>query len=172
MIRPAVKMRSLICVGIAALFLAGCTPAQTTAPPDQPDPVVYFKGNDPEMNAAIAAARSTLDVFFKTVETDLIIREPALKVAVPNASGGSEHIWMGQFAVVEADKIVATVHNRPEDVPGLQLGDIYEFSPDQISDWSYMKDDKLHGGYTIRVILGRMSKDEAARFGLDFAPLP
>ena len=158
---------------VLSFVIASCAAEVTQEEFTEPsDPVTYFSKDDAEMNAAISAARGTLESFFAILQNDRRIESPLLKVAVPNSEGGAEHIWMKPASLDDPDKFVAIVDNRPAKVPSLQLGDFYEFSADQISDWSYVKDGKLHGGYTIRVILGRMSKDEADQFKIDFAPLP
>jgi uncharacterized protein YegJ (DUF2314 family) len=158
-------MRALVCAGLAALALCACGPAQTAAPAanGKGDEVVNFAGGDAEMNAAIAAARKTLPVFWKHLEAHPEMAEDhSLKVAMPVDGGGREHIWVGHIQA-QGGKITGQLANAPDSLPGLKLGSPVSFTQDQISDWSYTKGGKLYGHYTTRIVIKHIDPAEAAQ---------
>jgi uncharacterized protein YegJ (DUF2314 family) len=156
-------MRALFCVGLAALTLGACGPAQIAPSPGQgvaaEDKVVNFGEDDAEMNAAIAAAHKTLPVFWKHLQAHP--GEPSsLKVGLVS-SNGHEHIWVSEIRV-KGDKITGRLANDPDDLPGLKLGSPVSFTEDQISDWAYEKNGKLYGHYTTRIVIKHIDPAEAA----------
>ena len=46
----------------------------------------------------------------------------------------------------------------------MKIGDRHSVNPDEITDWSYVENGKLVGGYTIRVLFAEMSNDEKQQF--------
>ena len=157
-------MRVFLCVVLAALSLGACGPAQTEPSQAQgvaaEDKVVNFDGGDAEMNAAIAAARKTLPVFWKHMQ-DHAGEPSSLKVGLPT-SKGHEHIWVSDIEA-KGDKITARLANDPDDLPGLKLGSPVSFTEAQISDWAYEKNGKLYGHYTTRVVIKHIDPAEAAQ---------
>jgi uncharacterized protein YegJ (DUF2314 family) len=57
-------------------------------------------------------------------------------------------------------EIVGRLVDTPQDVDGLKPGDEVRFSPEQVSDWSYMKADKTYGNFTTRVLLDSFGVEE------------
>ncbi|MFK7945662.1 MAG: YegJ family protein [Paracoccaceae bacterium] len=137
------------------------------------DETVDFASDSPEMNAAIQDARRTLDDFLELHQAGQIDRETAaLKVAVPTTEGlCCEHLWMSGFTL-DGGKFTGLVANDPVDVNYLKLGQAYQFARKDISDWNYQAEGKLHGAYTLRVMLPRLAPDQAAKFRAMLAPLP
>jgi uncharacterized protein YegJ (DUF2314 family) len=52
------------------------------------------------------------------------------------------------------------LNNRPVDVRAIKLGDAVTVAPDEISDWMYVDNGKLVGGYTIRVLVDKLPPNE------------
>ncbi len=65
----------------------------------------------------------------------------------------TEHIWLADLDLSTMPG-TGTVANET-DFPGLTYMQRASFKPDQITDWMYLEDDKLVGGYTTRVLLRR-----------------
>lgn len=161
-------MRALLIAGLAAAALCACGPGPTKAGAEagagasqQGDKVVDFSKDDAEMNAAIAQARQTLPTFWKHLEANPDI-DHSLKVGLPTASGSLEHIWVANIQP-EGDKVLGRLANAPVDLPGLEAGSPVTFTRDQISDWSYVKDGKMYGHYTTRVVVKHLGSAEAAQ---------
>ena len=143
------------------------------APAQAGDPTVAYSPNDPEMNTAIDAARDSLDGFLGLYfDPATRFQAAALKIAIPADGGGAEHIYVVDIARDGRTHFVGTIDNDPVRLPQISLGDRYRFSRDQISDWNYFKDGKLHGAYTLRVMLPRMAKEQADQYRQILAPLP
>jgi uncharacterized protein YegJ (DUF2314 family) len=156
-------MRALLCAGLAALALGVGAPAAVAAPVEgqAQDQIVQFGEDDGEMNAAIAAARKTLPVFWAHLKAHPE-ESSSLKVGLPTASG-HEHIWVSDVQVLSNGKIAARLANEPDSLPGLELGSPVTFTPDEISDWAYQKNGKLYGHYTTRIVIQHIDPAEAAQ---------
>jgi uncharacterized protein YegJ (DUF2314 family) len=163
--------RALAC-GALAILLLGIADARQT-PALAGDPVILYSDSDPEMNEAIDAARATLDGFLEFYfSPDFNADGGALKVAIPTPDGGAEHIFVSRIERKGPTAFEGSIDNEPHNLPSLRLGDRYQFSRDQISDWNYWKDQKLHGSYTLRAMLPRLPKAQADAYGAMLAPLP
>src|SRR6478736_5715485 len=112
------------------------------------DKTIDVADDDPAMNAAIAKARATLpkfwDVFAKPEqgETDF-----ALKVKITDANG-TEHFWANEIQK-QNGRIMGTIGNDPNLVKSVKLGSRIEIPEADISDWMYMRHDKMVGNHTL-----------------------
>ena len=52
----------------------------------------------------------------------------------------------------------------PEAIPNMKMGDTVKIRSEDITDWIYLDQKKLRGGYTIRVIRKRMIESERKKF--------
>ncbi|MGC3991527.1 MAG: DUF2314 domain-containing protein [Chthoniobacteraceae bacterium] len=128
--------------------------------------VIYVDSEDAEMNAAIAHAQSTKAEFLQTLQaakpnqTDFSAKRPYL-----TNKGGTdrEHIWVSNLSY-DGKLLHGTIGDDPVNIPHLKLGDPVSFPPDELSDWMYLEDGKIVGGYTIRVLRKRMSPQDATDF--------
>jgi uncharacterized protein YegJ (DUF2314 family) len=71
-----------------------------------------------------------------------------------------EHIWVADLGLA-GDKLRGVIANEPN-LPSLKFMEKVEFEPRYISDWMYIEDGYLVGGYTTRVIRDRMTPEERA----------
>jgi uncharacterized protein YegJ (DUF2314 family) len=147
-----------------ALILVGCVALRQVLGP-RDSGVVYVSAEDEEMNAAIEQAQDTLGDFIEKLES------PApgqigfsVKARFAFGSPGSyEHIWLDDVSY-SGDGFSGTIANVPVDVKDLKYGDRVTVPAGDITDWMIVEDDKLVGGYTIRVMLKRMSAQEREEF--------
>jgi uncharacterized protein YegJ (DUF2314 family) len=152
-------VRKLAGVALVLLALADVMVAGAQVEPR----VIMVPEKDPAMAAAIAQGRATLSRFWQTLEKPQPGEKGfALKVALPTGSGGAEHIWTDQIERKEG-KIFGTINNVPKDLKDIRFGQRIEVPEPLISDWMYQRSGKIVGGYTIRALLPRLSRDEAAR---------
>jgi len=117
------------------------------------DPVVYFAPDDKAMNAAMAEAKTTLSHFWLLLGSDEIVAETgSVKIAFPVKGGGKEYMWVGEL---RRDKgvIRGVLNNTPEMDVGVREGDAVVVKPEDVVDWIYVRNGKMYGGYTIRVML-------------------
>ncbi len=147
------------CIGITLVFLAF-----VAIPPVVAEDKVYsFSESDPEMNAAIRKARDSLPIFWsKFAAPSSHEKDFTLKVKIDDENG-TEHFWCGTIKG-NSTSAACVIDNDPQTVKSVSLGQRIAADPASISDWMYMRDGKIIGGETIRVILPRLSKDEADEF--------
>lgn len=146
----------LFVIGLSVVFGAGLG----CAPSERNDNVVMVAHDDPEMQLAIATARSRLPEFWKVFE------KPesgeinfALKVEITDASG-TEFFWASQLERQDG-KIFGVIDNDPDIVKSVKLGQRIEIPEDKIADWTYIRNEKIHGNLTMRPLLKTLPKDEA-----------
>ncbi|TCR62699.1 uncharacterized protein YegJ (DUF2314 family) [Bosea sp. BK604] len=161
-------MRRVDMMRATAALLAGVAVAavsrQATAQ------VVDFRSSDQEMNRAIAQARKTLPNFVALYRAGKGQRH-AVKVAIPYGPGRREHIWMNLTAI-EGDVFAGRIANDPVHLDGLHNGDAYRAEQSVVTDWNYMSGGMMHGSYTTRVALKKLSPEQVRELGLKLAPLP
>jgi uncharacterized protein YegJ (DUF2314 family) len=165
-------------VSRAAESSAAATPSASdaTAPTSASDDeksTISVASEDADINRAITQAKSTFGTFSGALNTDGADRDAfAVKIAFEaDADSGSEseHIWLSDVRV-SGDKITGLINNEPEYIARLSMGDEVTVDVADLSDWYYIQDGKMIGGYSIRVFRDRMSAEERAQFdsGLGF----
>ena len=132
---------------------------ETTTTADSTPPVVYAEGDDPEMNAAITHARMELDTFIATLKSPQSSQSKfGVKVGIPHAAG-TEHLWLGQ-PVFDGDSVSGVIEDVPVYAQHVKKGDAIRVNRHGVSDWMFMEDGKLRGGYTMRVAVERLPSDQ------------
>jgi uncharacterized protein YegJ (DUF2314 family) len=123
-------------------------------------PIVSVRAADAEMNAAVARARDTLPTFWASCD----VPKPteighALKVRF-DVGAEVEHIWVIDVKKLSDGNYSGRFANEP-DLLGKNIGDQVEFKQTDISDWMFMRNEKVVGGETIKALLKSMPKEEA-----------
>ena len=134
----------------------------TVERPDNP-PVTYVEESDPQMTAAINKARATVDQFIAALHnpTDA---QADFSIKLPVSDGEQvEHMWLSDVRYAEG-KFTGQIANEPLELTTVALGDDAEIPRDQISDWMYVDNGRLMGGYTIRRLRDSMPPDERREF--------
>jgi uncharacterized protein YegJ (DUF2314 family) len=165
-------MIARICLAAAAaLSLTAAAAAPAVAQDPDREGFVDYSADNAAMNAAIAEARRTLPAFW----TRLSANEPdggeMLKVALPASNGGREHIWV-EAVSVRADGYTGRLYNHPRRLPGMVRGSPVRFQYDQISDWTYVRHDRMWGNYTLRVMLDDLPPEDARRMRASLSDTP
>ena len=149
---PHLSKWLLLLVGLSA-----CSRSSSDAPKDE---VIYVKSGDATMAAAIAKAQGSLESF-RTV----LAAPPAgaksfsVKVGFPwGLKDDREHIWLTE-PKLEAATVTGTINNEPVDVTSVKLGQVVTAPLKDVSDWMYVENGVLRGGYTLRVLLDKMSPE-------------
>jgi uncharacterized protein YegJ (DUF2314 family) len=124
-------------------------------------PIVGVRAADAEMNAAIAHARDTLPTFWASFDAPKPTEMGhALKVRF-DAGAEVEHIWVSDVEKLSDGNYSGRLANEPDDLPGKSIGDEVEFKQSDISDWMFMRNEKVVGGETIKALLKSMPEEEA-----------
>lgn len=144
-------MRAFIPVLVLVVAsLAGC---QKT-----PETLVRSDYDQKAMDAAIARARRETDDFLKV----LAARDAdSFSVKAPiTDSNGTEHFWITDV-IFENGSFVGRIGNDPGIVKNVTLGQAWTIKRDEISDWMFVRGDRIHGGYTIDPLLSSWDKTKA-----------
>jgi uncharacterized protein YegJ (DUF2314 family) len=112
------------------------------------DAVLSVSADDPEMNAAISQARESLADFWQVFDSrDRGESDFALKVRIED-SHGIEHFWVTDLRR-DAGNVYGLIGNDPNTVTSVKLGDEIEVPQDDVTDWLYMRDEKMVGNFTL-----------------------
>ncbi len=114
------------------------------------------------MNRAIAQARLTMSRFDEAFDqkhttADLFF----LKKPYATPSGGAEHMWI-TIKDRSSEGYVGTVNNDAETTKLARLGQEVTVKPSEASDWYFVKNGVMHGGYTTRCSMKKMKPTERA----------
>ena len=132
-----------------------------------------FDSEDGDMKAAIAQARRTLPAFFRALRAQSglwaffrafrgvrpVRTAFCLKVRF-RAGEQTEHIWLADIDASRSP-MQGTVGNVPR-LPHLAFMQRVTFALSDVTDWMYVEDGFLVGGYTTRLIRSRLSPEELA----------
>jgi uncharacterized protein YegJ (DUF2314 family) len=157
------NMSRRLCL-VLALFTVAVTAchrksAEVIQRQGEPD-IVYVAPDDAAMNAAIKRARESLGAF----KTTLASPPPsasgfAVKVAFAFGRDSDEHIWLVNPSFSNG-QVQGVVNNEPVDVKSVKLGENVSAPASRVSDWMYADGGVLRGGYTIRVLLEKLTPPE------------
>jgi len=128
------------------------------------DPVFRYTSADEEMNNAIKKAQATYDEFLKALEKpDSLMEDFAVKMRFEYDEDNGEHMWLNDL-YLKNEKLYGTLASDPVEIKTVKPGDTLEVIVNKLSDWMYLRQNKLVGGYTIRTIYNKMSKEEKEQF--------
>jgi uncharacterized protein YegJ (DUF2314 family) len=118
---------------------------------------------DPEMVAAIAKARDSLPGFWQTFqnpkhgETNFTI-----KVRFSDTNG-QEYVWLGDISR-EDKRVFGRVGGAGLTVRCIKEGQRVPIDEVDIADWSYERDGKIFGNYTVRALFKVMPQRDVDYF--------
>jgi len=162
------KTNPLLLVG--PLLIAGCAGQRVEHPLAreirrtgvQPE-VFRIEDKDAQMHRAVKEARKTVGVFIAALKNpakgqhDFEVKKPFAK------DGEVEHLWLSDVEF-SGNRFHGRVDNHPRKIKGLKFGDRVSVNPDEISDWAFVDNGKLVGGYTIRVLSQNLSPERRKEF--------
>ncbi|KRB18447.1 MULTISPECIES: YegJ family protein [Mesorhizobium] len=123
------------------------------------DKVVNVARDDPDMTAAIAQARASLDQFLALSDAPPAgTSDYKLKVEVRDGDT-SEHFWIIPFHRT-ATGFAGTLANEPQAVHNVVAGQELEFTRNDVSDWGYTKNGRQVGSFTVCVLFKTMAKED------------
>jgi uncharacterized protein YegJ (DUF2314 family) len=126
------------------------------------DTIRAGENGEAELQAAVDAARGSIGQFVEAF-TDQKPGQDSFLVSVAFIEGTRfERIWISGLDV-SGETLRGVVASEPA-LPGFSFGQPVEFTYPQITDWMYVEDGHLVGGYTMRVIRRRLSAGKRAQF--------
>jgi uncharacterized protein YegJ (DUF2314 family) len=115
------------------------------------------------MQRAVKEARKTVGKFITALEhpgpgeQDFEVKKPFLQ------GDQMEHLWLSDVRFV-GNRFVGRVDNKPRKIQGVKLGQMVSVAPNEISDWLYVDNGTLVGGYTVRVHYKELSPEQKQVF--------
>ena len=114
------------------------------------------------MEAAIREAKASFEKFIEAFCHPTERQKSFLVKVVFDEGEQREHIWLADLDF-QGEKPSGVIANKPI-LPNLKFMQRVEFEPSYISDWMYIEDGYLVGGYTTRVIRDRMTPEERRNY--------
>lgn len=111
------------------------------------------------MDKAIVEARATwnrAESFFRGGG------ELSAKFPFTVPAGGHEHIWI-TVTGIDGERVTGRIANDPVRVPDLKINQAVECRLAELSDWLYVRDGKMVGGYTVKVLDEQERRRRAAK---------
>ena len=134
--------------------------SETDPRPIKENVIAYHTG-DEAMNAAREKARETLPRFLDLVNAGA---DGTYTVKFPlTQNGETEHIWM-QLTDYRDGTFVGLLANDPVNGTKYKMGDRMEVAMADVEDWMVRTDAEIYGGYTARVALDDMPKEQAEKY--------
>ncbi len=149
----------------AGLIAMAAALSVTVTAPVRAQAIIDVPTADAAMAKAMAEARATLPKFWDALaRADPGDTKFYVKIRFPHGAGSDgELIWAGSV-VRDGDQVTATIDNEPRHVPNLKHGQRVAVPIARVSDWMFTRAGKLHGAYTVRVLLPRMQPAQADGF--------
>ncbi|MCL4164368.1 UNVERIFIED_CONTAM: hypothetical protein GTU68_028734 [Idotea baltica] len=114
-----------------------------------------------QMDGAIAKAKSEVDQFIAELEkpsgSNYSVKAPI------SDSGETEHFWLTDISYKNG-VFYGKIGNDPGLVTNVNFGQPWEIKKEDISDWTYIKDKKMYGNYTMIPLLKTLPAAEAQQY--------
>lgn len=124
------------------------------------DTLVTDGYDEKEMDQAIAKAKKTVDKFIKVLQSG---KGKHFAVKAPIHDGEAvEHFWITDLSYKDG-KFIGLINNDPGIVKNVTIGQKWTIDKKDISDWMFMRDNKMHGNFTLRPLLKTMPEAEAKK---------
>ena len=130
-----------------------------------PGPPGYtvVRDDDKAMQRAVAHAKGSFGFFIAALRAKKPEdRSFEIKTAFTDDQH-VEHLWVGHLSF-DGQNFQGQIDNAPHDIDSVHLGQSVTVAPRKATDWMFVKDGKLFGGYTTRVLYARLSRRNRARF--------
>lgn len=156
---------------ILAILCTGCDNAKSddrTA--RRQNSSTYFEVQDKHqasMDAAIQRAKLEIDYFIQALEHPKPTQSDfSVKKSFAWQDGDAishEHIWLTNVTYKDG-KFHGRVGNEPVNIEDVKVGDEVEVEKSEASDWMFVDDGWLTGGYTVVELRAQMGEEERKVF--------
>ena len=140
---------TLVLIGVLLTLLTACAKRNKG----------YVEDSDPEMAAAIAKAQQALPQFWRVFDKRERGESNFVLVVRITDKGRIEHFHTTDFERRDG-KAMVTISNAPKIVASVKLGDRIQIPKADITDWSYMRDGKYVGMFTMKLRFKHMPADQ------------
>lgn len=139
--------------------IAGREILKRTGEPD----FAEVQDNDAAMAQAVQKARKTIGKFIEAVrspqggQTRFAVKRPFVQ------GDKVEHIWL-RDVTYDGKVFHGVVDNQPDKISSVHLDEKTTAAPGEISDWMYVQNGQLVGGYTVRALCRDLSSAGKRKF--------
>jgi len=144
-------------LGVAVLF-AGCGvnsgPSAPASLPKAASVQASLAANDPDMDAAIDKAKSTLNTFIDRLEHPKPREVFSIEGQFDAPDGSFERLWVDDVTFA-AGAFTGTLRDKPAKIASIQQHGQVTVPRDHVTDWIILTSGKSEGGYTIDVLMER-----------------
>lgn len=117
-------------------------------------------GDDPSMNQAIIKARKTIAQFDHAFENkNPSYTDFAVKKRYNTSDDGGEHMWVAILRI-ENGNYKGFVNNDAVNTTEVEYGDTVIVRKEEVTDWMYLDNNVLRGGFTIREIRKNLNRED------------
>jgi len=117
-----------------------------------------------EMNVAIQEAIRNYPLFERAMQQpDTSLTGFSVKMRFTYGDINGEHMWLSDLHMI-GGQLFGVLKNEPLHVEGIKSGDTLRVNRNDISDWMYIKNGKLQGGYTIKAFYNNMDEKDKKEF--------
>ena len=115
------------------------------------------------MHQAVVEARRTVGKFVHALkhpasgQTDFEVKKPFVQ------GTEVEHVWLSDVQFT-GGRFHGRVDNTPRKIHDLKVGQVVSVNPNEISDWVYIDNGRLVGGYTIRAHYNELTPAQKKEF--------
>lgn len=113
------------------------------------------------MAAATARAQREVDAFIAEMNSK---NGESFAVKAPITDNGKvEHFWLTDVVFANGE-FEGLIGNDPGIVGNVKFGQKWKLKKHEISDWMYLRNDKMYGNYTMRPLLKTLPPAEAEKY--------
>ena len=114
---------------------------------------------DVDISAATALARKTVDDAIAVLMSEKSSIS-SFGIKVPIADGDLvEHIWLTNIRFADG-QFTGVIGNPPRLIRNVKIGRLYTVGKGEILDWTYIRDGKMVGNYTLKALFPHMNPVE------------
>jgi uncharacterized protein YegJ (DUF2314 family) len=133
-----------------------------TKPPGAPG-FAQVLDNDKQMDRAVENAQRNLGFFIAALRAKKS-GDTVFEIKKGFIDGNNvEHLWIRQVTY-DGKNFHGKIDNQPLQIKNAHVGERVTVAPEEVDDWMFLKDGKLIGAYTTRVLYARLSPEEKAEF--------
>jgi uncharacterized protein YegJ (DUF2314 family) len=162
------RLHSVTCVLACALAVAACTGNPPPAPvtvklEDRRPEVERIAIDDPLTAKGIVEARKTASEFLRAYRARGPSQRDFRFKMLAAEKGLVEQYWVTLESAAD-DSFTGIVANHPGDITGVKYSERVTVPASEISDWMYVENGVLKGGYSVRLMRDRLQPEERPAF--------
>jgi uncharacterized protein YegJ (DUF2314 family) len=155
-------MKSICCILLCSIFFFSCEKISSIFESGQKAETVQLDRAEEEITRIAEDARNTLSIFFRHVtgtgkgEHSFYVKYPF--TVYDEGDVVTEQLWLSGI-YFKNGAYYGKLANNPRYLHNMKAGDTVTFSADSVTDWMYIRNGKIIGGYSIKYLLEKIPED-------------